>query len=79
MTPMTLFSPHSGGFRATRSTHLCASRTGGNDAESAAVFQKILRLALSLGAVAAGVRNREGKWQPAEAPSAPTARESVAE
>jgi hypothetical protein len=40
MTPMTLFSPHSGGFRATRLTHLYASRTGGNNAESAAVFQK---------------------------------------
>jgi hypothetical protein len=34
-------------------------------------------LAISLGAVAAGVRNREEKWQQAETPSAPTARDPV--
>ena len=55
MTPITEFSD-SRGFRAARLTHLYASRTGGNNAESAAVFQKNFRLALSLRAVAAGVR-----------------------
>jgi hypothetical protein len=41
-------------------------------------LNKKFDLALSLGAVAAGVRNREGKWQQAEIPSAPTAKEPIA-
>jgi hypothetical protein len=46
MTPMTEFSD-SRGFWAARLTHLYASRTGGNNADSV-LFHKNFRLAISL-------------------------------